>query len=550
MKKTSTLFVILVSCTLQFTAKAQLIFRESFSYNVGDLLQGQTGGTGFPAGSTWSNTGTLQGGSAASLNSATIVSGSINGTGTAGNRVRVCTQGAGNRSFFDRAIDLTANVDGPVGNRNTYWLGFWYSLGSGGPLVATGTPNQSAIPAQIVLLSVPNTVPTAIGSNQVYDMRIGAGKSSNIGSSISLSGFTGANGEACNAGAASFPSQNANSATAPGTWGANALGLPTGNDTKYILIKISKAEFTKTSGGFAQFFDGVRIWFLDAQPTSSSNPIFTTRPNGDILTSAISSTSMGGNSATTGNVPNAINYSGDEPIATRGLRPSVVGGTAAPDGSTQACGVVTGGVTGLRIRVEGAVGFCFDFDEIAFGTTVESLVLAPAPVTYDAFAAKPSGDVNILEWITSAEVDNKGFHVERSSDGTNWEKIGFENAKGTAVGNYTFIDKQPYEITYYRLQQEDIGGHISLSKIVKVVNGKKASIKIYPTVAKNIVTLQVPSSLVNKQAIVYNSVGAIIGTYTINNLRKDIDVSSMPSGLYTVKIIDNTSNISARFIKQ
>jgi hypothetical protein len=542
MKKTSTLFIILVSCTLQFTAKAQLIFRESFSYNVGDLLQGQTGGTGFPAGSTWSNTGTSNPGP---TTNATIASGSIDPTGTAGNRVRVCTNGGGLTSFFDRGIDLALN--GAVGTSS--YFGFWYQ----GP--GSLTTAQSAIPAQVILMSTPNT-------STASDMRVGAGKSSNVGTGNVLTGFTRASGESCNS-ATSWPANltNTTNAGTGGTWGTTALALPTGNDKKYVLIKITKGEFSINAGTPAslQYFDGVRIWFLNSQPTSSTDPIFTTRPQGDVLTTASSALGSGGNFASSAvagppavpaTVPNATNYLSDLPIQSRALRPSIALGTAAPDGSSQSCATLNGGVTGIRLRVEGATGFCFDFDEIALGTTVESLVLAPAPVTYDAFAAKPSGDVNILEWITSAEVDNKGFHVERSSDGTNWEKIGFENAKGTAVGNYTFIDKQPYEITYYRLQQEDIGGHISLSKIVKVVNGKKASIKIYPTVAKNIVTLQVPSSLVNKQAIVYNSVGAIIGTYTINNLRKDIDVSSMPSGLYTVKIIDNTSNISARFIKQ
>jgi hypothetical protein len=538
MKKISTLFIILVSCTLQFTAKAQLLFRESFSYNAGDLLQGLTGGTGFPAGSTWSNLGTLQGGSAASLNSATIVAGSISPTSSAGNRVQVCAQGTGNRSFFDRSINLTANNDS-----KTYWLGFWYK----GP--NSGVPTPAAVPGQIALLTVPNTTPAAIGTNLVTDMKFAAGKPSNTGASF-LNGFTGsAGGDACNA-TQSFPPGTGNSAT---TFGATALSLPNGDATKYILMKITKAEFTLTSTTPPQNFDGVRIWFLDAQPTSSADPIFTSRPKGDIITTLAGGPVLTGSPPAT---PTAADYANYAPMQTRAFRPSIAGGAAAPVGSSQVCAITTGGVTGLRIRVEGATSFCFEFDEIAMsmddgdGSGVASLVLSTTPVTFDAFTARANGEVNELNWATSAEVDNKGFHIEKSSDGVNWNVIGFEKSSGSNNGNYKYIDTKPYDVTYYRLQQEDNGGRSNLSRIVKVLNGKKATIKIYPSVAKNNITLQVPSALVNKQAIVYNNVGAIVATYAINNISKEINVSALASGMYVIKIQDNQNSYTARFIKQ
>jgi hypothetical protein len=543
MKKISTLFIILVSCTLQFTAKAQLVFRESFSYNAGDLLEGQTGGTGFPAGSTWSNTGTATPGP---TTNATIVAGSIDPTATAGNKVRVCTNGSGLTSFFDRSINLVLN--GAVGTSS--YFGFWYQ----GP--GSLTTAQAAIPAQVILMSAPNT-------STASDMRIGAGKSSNVGTGNVLTGFTRASGEGC-ASATSWPGalNNVTSATTGGTWGTTALALPSGNDKKYVLIKITKSEYSISAGTPAsvQYFDAVRIWFLNSQPTSSADPIFTTRPQGDVLTTATSALAGGGGnfaqSAVTmptpmpATVPNATNYLSDLPIQSRALRPSIALGTPAPEGSSQTCATVAGGVTGIRLRVEGAAGFCFDFDEIALGSTVESLVLSTTPVTFNEFTARPNGEVNELNWATSTEVESKGFHIEKSSDGVNWNVIGFEKSSGSNNGNYKYIDTKPFEVTYYRLQQEDNNSRSSLSRIVKVLNGKKATIKVYPSVAKNNITLQVPSALVNKQAVVYNNVGAIVATYAISNISKEINVSALASGMYVIKVQDNETSFTARFIKQ
>jgi hypothetical protein len=49
---------------------------------------------------------------------------------------------------------------------------------------------------------------------------------------------------------------------------------------------------------------------------------------------------------------------------------------------------------------------------------------------------------------------------------------------------------------------------------------------------------------------VYNNVGAIVATYAINNISKEINVSALASGMYVIKIQDNQNSYTARFIKQ
>ena len=47
-----------------------------------------------------------------------------------------------------------------------------------------------------------------------------------------------------------------------------------------------------------------------------------------------------------------------------------------------------------------------------------------------------------LTWSTATEVNNKGFEIEKSSDGQSFAGIGFVGGNGTSslVSNYRFTD--------------------------------------------------------------------------------------------------------------
>lgn len=77
-----------------------------------------------------------------------------------------------------------------------------------------------------------------------------------------------------------------------------------------------------------------------------------------------------------------------------------------------------------------------------------------------------------LEWITASELDNKGFALERSLDGKDFEEIAWIDGHGTSNEHllYTFEDtKLPTaKYIYYRLKQIDFGGTFEYSNIVVV----------------------------------------------------------------------------------
>jgi len=82
---------------------------------------------------------------------------------------------------------------------------------------------------------------------------------------------------------------------------------------------------------------------------------------------------------------------------------------------------------------------------------VASINAAALPVTLTSFTAKPTSTNTVaLNWVTSSEIVNKGFRIERQAGGVNgkFESIGFVASKAlggnsqTAL-SYNFIDASP-----------------------------------------------------------------------------------------------------------
>ncbi|MDX1920177.1 MAG: T9SS type A sorting domain-containing protein, partial [Candidatus Caenarcaniphilales bacterium] len=91
------------------------------------------------------------------------------------------------------------------------------------------------------------------------------------------------------------------------------------------------------------------------------------------------------------------------------------------------------------------------------------------PVKFRTFTAKENIDGSAsIKWITSEEINNEGFEVEKSSDGKSFEKIGFVNGSGNATSDksYEFSDNMFTSKAYYRLRQVDFNGESEYSAII------------------------------------------------------------------------------------
>jgi hypothetical protein len=95
------------------------------------------------------------------------------------------------------------------------------------------------------------------------------------------------------------------------------------------------------------------------------------------------------------------------------------------------------------------------------------------PVELSSFNAESGKDEIRLRWVTSSELNNKGFDIEHTADTKekNWIPIGHIEGAGTSTeeNEYIFIDRAPETgINYYRLKQIDFDGNFKYYNELKI----------------------------------------------------------------------------------
>jgi hypothetical protein len=111
-----------------------------------------------------------------------------------------------------------------------------------------------------------------------------------------------------------------------------------------------------------------------------------------------------------------------------------------------------------------------------------------------------------VRWVTSSEINNDHFTIERSSDLINWEKLGTVPGAGNSNQqlNYSFNDERPLNgLGYYRLTQTDYNGVSKTFEPVYVachVSGNN-TMTVYPNPAEDYFTVSVSMSYAVPQAV-------------------------------------------------
>jgi len=153
------------------------------------------------------------------------------------------------------------------------------------------------------------------------------------------------------------------------------------------------------------------------------------------------------------------------------------------------------------------------------------------------------------------------YEVERSTYGTNFEKVNTTTALGnsTTAVNYNWFDANPTMGTnFYRVKAIDKAGNIKYSNIVKVNFGKgEPGIVVYPNPMKgktfsiDLNNLAKGSYLLN----LYNNMGQLLYTeqwlHDGNQATRVIDLKTdMAKGLYQLQLSnDNGFKTTQRIIK-
>jgi hypothetical protein len=164
-------------------------------------------------------------------------------------------------------------------------------------------------------------------------------------------------------------------------------------------------------------------------------------------------------------------------------------------------------------------------------------------------------NVNIVKWVTSSEINNSHFDIERSEDGIEFTKIGETKSAGntTVNTNYSFTDKAPFNGTnYYRLKQWDFNGEFQYSKIISIENkSKKQGFTIYPNPAIGNITVQSSTTKTyNRTVEVVDMIGRKVTSLTLpaNQNVININTQNFGNGVYLVRVNDGNEMIIEKLV--
>lgn len=187
------------------------------------------------------------------------------------------------------------------------------------------------------------------------------------------------------------------------------------------------------------------------------------------------------------------------------------------------------------------------------GTGVSDWTSSSAlPVEFGNFTATSDDRSIDLEWSTLGEINNEGFEIERSVDGSNFEKIAFERGNGTTNNSmqYNFTDQQPENgLNYYRLKQLDYDGQYAYSDIVaaRVGNGSFTEMALFPNPV--IEDLHIYTETDNAKATIYNSLGEVIHSFNVVSKFTIIDMTPFNQGQYILVLQSGKEQIIRQFLK-
>ena len=187
-------------------------------------------------------------------------------------------------------------------------------------------------------------------------------------------------------------------------------------------------------------------------------------------------------------------------------------------------------------------------------------ISAVAPVTWGTWEVETNGTAVELFWETLNEENNQGFIVQRAKADPSfplremnweWEDRTFLTGAGNSLTprQYTYKDSLSEPGTYlYRIMQLDFDGKTSFSSLQEVIfETERRGLQLAPNPAQKVLQLRASSTLPRQVAII-SSAGQVF-TRTLSP-QGELDISSLTTGMYTLKIHQEGHISFLRFFKK
>ena len=166
-----------------------------------------------------------------------------------------------------------------------------------------------------------------------------------------------------------------------------------------------------------------------------------------------------------------------------------------------------------------------------------------------------------LNWMTTDHKDFSHFELERSTDGKNFSKVMvmMTEPNSSAQKNYSYRDNTDglnSKIVYYRLRLVDIDDRFAYSpvRMVRFATENKIQVQTFPNPVTTELRVQIPAQWQDKATVyeIFNSNGVMVQRTQVARASQiqQLNVQSLGSGNYIVRVVNGTEMNTARFIKQ
>ena len=178
----------------------------------------------------------------------------------------------------------------------------------------------------------------------------------------------------------------------------------------------------------------------------------------------------------------------------------------------------------------------------------------PLAVSLADFKASKIGNTASLTWKTVSETNNKGFNVQRSSNGKNWATLKYVAGAGTG-SSYSFVDNSPASgVSYYRLGLVDASGKVTYSSTLSVDFSKATvGISFYPNPVKSVMNVSIPAIQSNTASLSLVGLnGRTIKTVQLgtqsSNSNVAVNVAGLAKGIYVLTLKDGATVKTAKVV--
>jgi hypothetical protein len=167
----------------------------------------------------------------------------------------------------------------------------------------------------------------------------------------------------------------------------------------------------------------------------------------------------------------------------------------------------------------------------------------PLPVKISSVGAKVEGTKTVINWVTSTEVNNDRFEIQRTLNNSDFVLIGTVKGAGNSNQNlrYEFIDNTPIKGCRYRLKQIDFNGEFEYSRIIipeasTELDGKiEMIVRPNPSNSSALVTVNLNNTdLSSSNLMVTDAYGRVVFQTIFENTGSPLELPNLATGLYTI----------------